>query len=34
MGVEGELRSVHAKQQGLDRQLCQIETHQKVGGRE
>jgi hypothetical protein len=30
MGVEGELRAVHAKQEGLDRQLCQIETHQKA----
>lgn len=29
MSVEGELRGVHAKQEGLDRQLCQIETHQK-----
>jgi hypothetical protein len=32
MGVEGELRGVHAKQEGLDRQLCQIETHQKASG--
>ena len=29
MAAEGELRAVHAQQEGLDRALCQIETHQK-----
>lgn len=30
LAVEAELRAVHAGQEALERQLCMIETHQKV----
>lgn len=33
LGLEAELRAVHAGQEALDRQLGMIETHQKVRGR-